>query len=62
MFRQRAPQVFMRHVSPSGLYSSCYSWNPADILFPQVALTSICILIIRRIWKMEISAESLPRN
>lgn len=43
----------MRPVRASGLSSSCFRWNPAGIPFLRDVLTSICILIIRRIWQRE---------
>ena len=61
-YRQRVHRISMRHVSHSGLYSSFFRWNPVDILFHRVALISICIHIIRRIWKQELLPESSHRN
>ena len=55
-------RISMRHVSHSGLYSSFFRWNPVDILFHRGALISICIHIIRRIWKQELLPESSHRN
>ena len=43
--------VYKRQVRASGLSSSCFRWNPAGIPFLRGVLTSICILIIRRIWQ-----------
>ena len=62
MFRKKEQQDFMKPASPSGLYSSFCRSNPADIPFHRDDLTSICILIIRKIWKVERSQESLRRN
>ena len=61
-YRQRVHRISMRHVSHSGLYSSFFRWNPVDILFHRGALISICIHIIRRIWKQELLPESSHRN
>ena len=58
----RGAGSFMRHVSPSGLFSSLFSWNPAVIPSLRGVLTSICILIIKGILIMEISPESLRRS
>ena len=41
--------AFTRHASPSGLYSSCSRWSPADIPFHLDVLINICILIIKQI-------------
>ena len=47
--RQTELPASMRHASLSGLYSSCFRLNPADILFHLDVLISICILIIKQI-------------
>ena len=62
MYRRRVRQDSMKHVSPSGLYSSCYRLSPVDIQYPLEDLISICILIIRRISTAARSQESLHRN
>ena len=46
---REVPTASMRHVSRSGLYSSSCRSNPADIQSRRDGLTSICILIIRKI-------------
>ena len=62
MFLKKVLQTSMKHVSHSGLYSSCFSWSPVDILFLQDVLTSICIHIIRLIWMQVRLQDPLPRN
>ena len=62
VFRQMEQQASMKHASPSGLYSSSFRLNPADIPFPLDVLTSICILIIRQILTRASSQENPHRN
>ncbi len=60
--RSMGPPRSMRPARASGLFSSCCSWSPAGIPFPRDVSTSICILIIRRIWKRENCPGNLPRS
>ena len=57
-FLRRELPASMKRASHSGLYSSFYRLNPADIRFRPDALTSICT----RIMRLTETAAGLPAN
>ena len=61
-FPKTEPRASTRLASPSGSFKCFCRSNPADTRSPPVALTNICILIIKRIWMRAGSAARMRRS